>query len=240
MLKMLINGIKTPLISILIFASAGLFIWFYLQVRLIDNKEVNTAVSQFLDLRGADEYIIAQLVSHESFTKEKYKYLLDLPIGDTSVSISLVAHYKYYIKLSELEYSVIGDNLVFHVPQLYLSTPVSFEFSTVNELCTTTLLGINCTEMLKQLKNEVSTELANKGKLKMSAVYDKAAKALADNFNNFNNSNKYSANYKNIVIVFDKEISQSQRQFNYNKSYCGKEACALELNLTDDWVFTIK
>jgi hypothetical protein len=242
MLKMLINGIKKTLISVLIFISVGLAMWLYFgqKIRLFETKEVNTTVSQFLDLSGADEYIIAQLITQESFTKEKYKYLFDLPIGDTAASIYLVAHYKYHIKLSELKYSVMGGDLVFHVPQLYLSTPVSFEFSTVNELCSASLLGIDCAEMLKQLKNEVSNELAKKGRLQVGSVYDKAAKALADNFNNFNNSNRYAVDYKNIVVVFDKEASHSQRQFSYNKSYCGSEACSLELNLISDWIFTIK
>jgi hypothetical protein len=242
MLKILINGIKKTLISVLIFISVGLAMWLYFgkQIRLFETKEVNTTVSQFLDLSGADEYIIAQLVTHENFTKEKYKYLFDLPIGDTSASISLVAHYKYFIKLSELKYSVMGGDLVFHVPHLYLSTPVSFEFSTVNELCSASLLGVDCAEMLKQLKNEVSNELAKKGLLQVGSVYDKAAKALADNFNNFNNSNRYSVDYKNIAVVFDKEASHSERQFSYNKSYCGSDACSLELNLISDWIFTIK
>jgi hypothetical protein len=91
--------------------------------------------------------------------------------------------------------------------------------------------------MLKQLKNEVSNELAKKGLLQVGAVYDKAAKALADNFNNLN---RYSVDYKNIAIVFDKEFSHSERQFSYNKSYYGSDACSLELNLISDWIFTIK
>jgi hypothetical protein len=65
----------------------------------------------------------------------------------------------------------------------------------------------------------------------MGVVYDKAAKALADNLNNYFDANGYGCNYKSIVVSFSSEGGQSQRQFNYNDSFCGKEPCSLELDL---------
>jgi hypothetical protein len=58
------------------------------------------------------------------------------------------------------------------------------------------LLGTDCSEIKANIKNDISMQLLKKGNLRIHIAYDKAAKALADNFNAFINSNKYSSNYK--------------------------------------------
>ena len=225
-----------------IISVVGLLSWllFSGKLSLISTQEVNKSFSQLIALEGTDEYVVAQLVSNEEFTTETYNNLMGFPIGDTSVRLSLVANYKYYVKLSELTLNV-ADGIVFiHVPKLYLSTPVAFEFSTVRESWSKFLFGPDGKKLLDELKKDASGKLIIKGKSQVGAVYDKAAKALADNFNSYFNANGYGGYYKNIVVMISSERSQSRRQFNYSNSFCGRESCSLELDLGKGLIFTIK
>lgn len=210
------------------------------KVSLVNTQEVNKNFSQFIELKGADEYVIVQLISNEEFSTEKYNYVMGLPVGDTSVKLSLVAHYKYYVKLAELTHYVKNGVVFVHVPKLYLSTPVAFEFSTVRESQQEFLFAPNSKALLEQLKQAISEQLISKGKSQMGVVYDKAAKALADNLSNYFDANDHGRNYKSIAVSFSSEGSQSQRQFNYNDSFCGKEPCSLELDLGKGRALIIK
>lgn len=210
------------------------------KVSLVNTHEVNKNFSQFIELKESDEYVVAQLISNEEFSTEKYNYVMGLPVGDTSVKLSLVAHYKYYVKLAELTHYVKNGVIFVHVPTLYLSTPVAFEFSTVRESQQEFLFAPNSKALLEQLKQAISEQLISKGKSQMGVVYDKAAKALADNLNNYFDANDHGRNYKSIAVSFSSEGSQSQRQFNYNDSFCGKEPCSLELDLGKGRALIIK
>lgn len=120
--------------------------------------------------------------------------------------------------------------LFIHVPRLYLLTPIAFDFDSVREKCDG-LLGLGCEELFVTLKQDMSTDLINKGRLQMNSIYDEAAKILADNLNGHFTKNGYGRYYKSIVVSFATEGSHSQRQFNYNDSYCEKEPCLLDINL---------
>jgi hypothetical protein len=209
------------------------------KLSLMNTQEVNTNFSQFISAQSEDEYVIARLVSNEEFSTETYNELMGFPVGNSDAKLALVAHYKYYIKLAELSHHVENGVVFIHVPKLYLSTPVAFEFSTVREMCHQSLFGTNCTALLKQLKKEVSLELATKGNLQIGVIYDKAAKALADNLNHYFNTSGYGRYYKSMVVIFSSERNQSQRQFNYNDGFCGKEPCTLELDLGKGRIFTV-
>lgn len=216
--------------------------WLYVtdKLVLVDTHKADKSFSQFITLKGLDEYVIAGLESNEEFTTEIYKQVMGYPVGDTHATVSLVAHYKYYIKLAELSHTVEKGVVFVHVPKLYLSTPVAFDFSTVREICNKSWFGTDCEEILGQLKKEVSEKLLTKGKLQVGVVYDKAAKALADNLNAYFGAQGYGRYYKDIVVTFASERGESQRQFHYNKSYCGNEACLLELDLGQGRVFAIE
>jgi hypothetical protein len=208
---------------------------------IIDTKgPINTGFSQFIELNPLDEYVIAVLVTNEEFAAKGYKYVMDWPVGDTDVYLSLVAHYKYYIKLTELRHNIENGTLYIHAPNLNLSTPVAFDFSTVSERQNESLFGPAGKKLMEQLKNVVSEELVKKGEQHVGAVYDKAAKALADNLNAYFIANGNGRYYKSIVVIFSNEKSHSERQFNYNNSYCGKEQCSLELDIGKGHIFTIK
>jgi hypothetical protein len=144
----------------------------------------------------------------------------------------LVSHYNYYIKLDELTYHN-KDGIVFiHAPRLYLLTPVAFNFDSVRETCDGGLLGSGCEEMFVLLKQDMSTDLINKGSSHMISNYGTAAKSLADNLNEHFTKNGYGRYYKSIVVKIASEGSQSQRQFNYNDSFCDKEPCPLEIDVS--------
>ncbi|MDD1643392.1 MAG: hypothetical protein LUQ29_09025 [Methylococcaceae bacterium] len=216
------------------------WLFFSGKLQLINTQEVSKSFSQFINLEAADEYVIARLETNEEFITEKYNYVMGFPVGDTNVKLALVAHYKYYIKLAELTHNAKNGIVFIHVPKLYLSTPIAFEFSTVRESWSEFLFGPDGKELLDQLKKEVSGKLITKGQSQISVVYDKAAKALADNLNSYFNANVYGRYYKNIVVIFASEHSQSQRQFNYNSDFCGKESCSLKLDLGKGRIFTIQ
>jgi hypothetical protein len=209
----------------------GLALFYYFKTSLISTDDVSKSFSQYVSSQGLDEYVIAQLVAKEEFIKTGFNRFGEWPIGDTSVEISLVAHYKYYVKHAELKHH-IEDGIVFiEVPKLHLSTPVAFDFSTVTEKTITNLFGPDDKEMLNQSKREISVELIRKGQLHTNVEYDKAAKALADNFNSHFKKNGFGNYYKSIVVIFSSEKDQSKRQYNYNDSYCRKAPFLLELDL---------
>ena len=66
----------------------------------------------------------------------------------------------------------------------------------------------------------------------INTIYDTAAKALADNLNNYFKTNGAGRYYKSIIVKIVSEGGQSQRQFDYNDSFCDKEPCLLELDVS--------
>ncbi|MDP3009119.1 MAG: hypothetical protein Q8N30_08630 [Methylococcales bacterium] len=191
-----------------------------------NSTPLKESFSQFVEQNGADKYVIAELKTNETFTATK----LSNVVKDTITTISLVAHYNYYIRQAELTYR-IEDGIVFiDAPRLYLLTPVAFDFDSVRETCDG-FLGLGCEEIFVRLKQDISTDLINKGRSHMISNYGTAAKSLADNLNGHFTKNGYGRYYKSIVVSFATESSNSQRQFNYNDSYCDKKPCLLDINL---------
>lgn len=239
MIPQIVTKILTTIISLIVVIY---FAWIFItgKALFINTTDIDKSFGQFITLEGSDEYVVAKLVSNEDFIKEKYNFVMGYPVGDTRANLSLVANYNYFVKLAELTHTVENERVILHVPKLYLSTPVAFEFSTVREGTSKFLFGEDEKVILDNLKAEVSGKLVNKGHAQVSVMYDKAAKALADNFNAYFKANGYGNYYKNIVVVFSNEKSQSSRQFNYNNSLCGNETCALELDLGKGLIFTIK
>ena len=137
----------------------------------------------------------------------------------------MLAGFRYYIKLAELSQKLQGDTLFIQAPELYLSKPIAFEFSTVRVNEQVVAFGPDHQELIDKLKLDISTELAYKGRLHTEAVYDRAAKALAENFNNYFKSNNMHTYYKDIAITFNNESGQSRRRFMFNKGFCDPVPC---------------
>ena len=192
---------------------------------LPDTREtVQESFSQFIVQYGTDEYVVASQKTNETFATTEFG------IFDTDAEISLVAHYKFHIKLAELKYHIENGVVFVEIPRLYLSTPVAFNFDTVREKCNG-LLGLKCEKLIQQLKQDVSSDLVSKGLHRIPSLYNMAAKSLADNLNNHFTANGHNDYYKSIVISFIAEGSKSQRQFNYNTDFCEKEPCLLKFKL---------
>lgn len=191
----------------------------------LPNELLKKDFSQIVEQFGMDEYVIAYRKTNETFTTTKFG-----TIKDTNAEISLVANYKFYIKFAELKYHFENGIIFVEVPRLYLSTPVAFNFDTVREKCDG-LFGLDCKELLGQLKQDISADLVSKGLHQIAGMYDTSAKALADNLNNHFTSNGHNYYYKSIAVSFIIEGSKSQRVFNYNSEFCDKDPCLFRFNL---------
>ena len=205
--------------TIIPFILASSLAYLFYDFSIFENRELASHVSQFIALKGGDEYVIAELVTTEHLHRESGKHLkyLDISILHADLAVSLQAHFKYYIKLSELEYSMTDDTLVFTVPKLYLSTPVAFESSTFKPDCQASLFS-NCKKISSKMISELSKDLEEKGLSELPVVYEKAAKALADNFDAFVRNNEIIVFHRNIAVVFSDEAGPSQRLFSYDKN----------------------
>jgi hypothetical protein len=196
------------------------------QLQLKNTNEIlKIDVSQFVEQFGMDEYAVASRKTNETFITTKFG-----AIKDTNAEISLVANYKFYIKFAELKYHIENGVVFVDAPRLYLSTPIAFNFDTVREKCDG-LFGLDCNELLEQLKQDISADLVSKGLHQIPTMYDTSAKALADNLNNHFTANGHNYYYKSIVVSFIAEGSKSQRVFNYNSEFCDKEPCLFRFNL---------
>ena len=121
----MLSAIKALILVLLI----GVVIY---KISFIETREYTTNFSQFVSLRGVDEYVVNELRTNENFHRESEKILWhDIPIGRAVADISLIASFKYFVKLRELKYEIEGDTLVVNVPSIYLSTPVAYDSATV-------------------------------------------------------------------------------------------------------------
>ena len=227
-----INYLLTCII-ILLLLCIGLY--FYWKSDTKSPQQIN--FSQFVSLQAEDEYTIAKLTSHETFISRDNRQLSflgkPLALGATEVTLSLTAHYKYFIPLSKLTHSLEGDVLKIHAPALQLAKPVAFEFSSVKESSNKSLLGPDDDAMMLQLKHHISDELVIKGLNQMSSVYRRAAESLADNLNNFIKANGNAGFYKIIEVTFDNDKGKSRYRFHYDNSFCQPGPCAFEMNLEE-------
>lgn len=238
MLKSLLQILKT----LLFLTVVVLIVWVTWSFQsgsfsIFNRTEMTNSFSQFVSLKGADEYVIAKLITDETLNRHEYKHLFGFPVGDTLVSLSLLANYKYYVKLAELTQRLDGETLYIQVPGLYLSKPVAFELSTVRLNEQVLAFGPDQQELTYSIYQEAPAELAYKGRLHTDAVYDKAAKALADNFNNYFKNNNMHTYYKDIAIIFSSESKQTIRRFMFNKGLCGSMPCLVQFDLGGGNVF---
>ncbi|MCX7084930.1 MAG: hypothetical protein NTY69_05265 [Methylococcales bacterium] len=181
-----------------------------------DSNPHQQTLSQFVSLNSTDEYVLAKFQTLENIHHLFVKHIpyTDIPYGKIDANLSVMVHYRYHIKLSELSYSLNDDTLVFTLPRLYLMTPVAHDTSTLSRKCHSVLLA-SCKNTLNTLMTEVSSVLADRGKDHKHNVYDVAAKALADRFDAFMKLNEKPVFYRAIVVVFEDENTPSQRVFRY-------------------------
>ncbi|AEF99660.1 DUF4230 domain-containing protein [Methylomonas methanica] len=200
-------------------------LWVYLNSK--QTQAIQGAIHG-LGLQEKQALIVAELTTTEVFSKTEYNYLFkDFPFGDTTTSIKLTAHYQYYLKLSELSYELKGDTLVFKSPRLYPLLPVAFDIDTIAEDCQAHFLAPDCKESLQHLKSEISQQMPQLAKLRISMVYDKAAKSLADIFYNFLTYKSYPIGFSKIRVVIGEENSKSSRVYAYDPN-CWLIECLAE------------
>jgi hypothetical protein len=236
----MISALKA--VTALIFASIIIYaIYQYKNFHFIETYKYSSSFSQFISLKGTDEYVISELKTAEKFDDHWVKKIHNtgIVVARVDAEISMVASFKYYVKLGELKYAIENDTLVFNVPNLYLSKPVAYDSSTVQRKCDADGLA-TCKDTLDKLIAGTTEKLEVKGNLAMTNMYEKSAKALADNFNSFAKNNNKEVFYKNIAVIFANEPSQSRRMFNYNKSFCGNEPCAVEIPIGNGRFLTIQ
>ena len=230
-------------VTSLIFASIIIYCIYQVKnIHLLETHKYSLSFSQFISLKGTDELVISELKTAEKFDEhwvEKIPHT-EMVVARVDAEISMVASFKYYVKLGELKYTIENDTLVFNVPNLYLSKPVAYDSSTVQRKCDSDGLA-SCKGSLDRLLSGVTGNLEEKGNSEIANVYEKSAKALADNFDSFAKHNK-EVFYKNIAVIFANEPGQSKsrRMFNYNKSFCGNEPCSVEIPFGNGRFLTIQ
>ena len=98
MLKILLQILRTLLILTVVVLIAWI-LWPFQKgsFSIVNRTGIASSFSQFVSLEGADEYVIAELISNETFNRHEYQHIFGFPVGDTRVSLSLVANYKYYL-----------------------------------------------------------------------------------------------------------------------------------------------
>ncbi len=114
----------------------------YLKAHIYSKETFEKNYSQLHNMREKDEYVVAEAENQETFNLSEYAYILgDIPIGASEVEQSLMAHYKYFIKLSELVLQLEGRTLIIEIPKLHLSKPVAFNTKTFVKRGETYLFG---------------------------------------------------------------------------------------------------
>ena len=159
-------------------------------------------ITKFIQIKGMDELVITEITGNENYSDSACtKYISTFGIGCVgrgSVNVVFDAHYKYYVKLDELKYTIEDDTLIFKVPDLYLSKPVGYDNQSVR--CDTTIFG-SCGEPYGELLPKIPKYLEEKGKLGLQNAYENAAKSLADNFFEFAKNNN-ALFFKKISVIF--------------------------------------
>ena len=104
----MLSAIKALILVLLI----GVVIY---KISFIETREYTTNFSQIVSLKGLDENVVAELRTNESFHRESEKILWQgIPLGRAVADISLIANFKYFVKLREL-------TLGFNFPESFYS-----------------------------------------------------------------------------------------------------------------------
>lgn len=206
------------------FALSAAFNWVTAERQTIS---VQQSFAQFVELKGMEELIVAQLSSRETLSKSQYNQILGLTYGMSSGEFSAVAHYKYYSQLSQLQVALCGVDLCISSPDLQLSLPVAYESQTVTAKSEREWLGPSKQKILDSLQNEFSAHLAEKGRMSLLAVYPTAAESLADIMHQFLLRNGQYLEYQNIRV----KIGVREYVFPRKRYLCGAAECNWELRL---------
>ena len=174
----------------------------------------NEILSQFIAMKGGDKWVVAELNTTEYIHRNSSFKYLDIPLQYADLNLTLQVSFNYYLKLTELDFKMVGDSIMFRVPDLYLVTPVAFESASFKPICHASWFS-SCKSIQAELMLVLSTELASKGREQIPSIYDVAAKALADNFYQFAKAGKLDRQFKTVTVKFEKEGGPSQRMFNY-------------------------
>ena len=200
-----------------------------------DGQTFIDRIGTFIALEGSDEYVIATLKTGETYQEiHCIKTLFGQCLLPTRVEVHPEVFYKYFIKLSELRYSLSDDTLTLRAPQLYLSTPVAMDASSIDHHCQSVMASLNCKETFNTLMDSVSERLKTKGILQKSSIYEKAARSLADTVDHIIRRHEQTIVYKNIAVIFGDEHGETVHWFRYNASYCGARSCTAELSFRQD------
>ena len=219
--------------AIFLIAITGIGIGLYFggwSFTIYSKDEFEKTAGQYVQINQKDEWVIVEMVNNEIFTKEGFTYLFDdYLFGESKASISLVANYKYYIKLTELTHELNDRTLTIYAPKLYLSTPVAFDSSTLIEESARRWFGKNPQELLDQLINDISEKLIIKGKLQRRNVREKATRSIAENINSYFMNHGKSRFYNDILVVFKDDKNNVQPKYEFNTGFCGSRTCRFEL-----------
>ena len=214
---------------------AGIF------VLIIAFKRVNKSVqvemlsqsfAQFVELKGTEELVIAQLTTRETLNKQSFTQLKGITLGESSGEFSAVAHYKFYTQLSQLHLDLCGRDLSMKAPDLDLSLPVAYESQTVSATAKREWLGMTKAKMLDSLQNEFSSHLAEKGRLSRLSVYPVAAESLAEIIHQFLLNNAQYVEYENVRV----QLGVREYIFAKARHLCGVSPCNWEIRLPGDRV----
>lgn len=236
------NLIKTLLLFTAIIASVLIIIKFNdLSFTIYSNEQFDRSFSQVATINPVDEYIIAEQINGETFNKTEFTRLFDnYPIGDSEATLSLVATYKYYIRLSELTHELADRTLTLRVPKLYLSTPVAFSSTSVTESGQSRYLGRDPKALLTELRAGVSPALESKGRAQINNVRDKAAQSLADNINSYLTNNGLSNYYDEIIVRFEDDNRNAFPRFMFRDGFCGGVPCSFEFEYAEGKTLVIE
>ena len=208
-------------------------------LKLINSEEFNSSISSFISIEGSDEYVIATLKSGETLKKQKFRTtLFDLPIGDTDASISVVANYKYFVRLSDIVHRLVDGTLRIEVPDLELSVPVAFDIRSLSETSDRTGFGPREDILVQELRLEMAEQLRLKGNSQKFSVYEHGAKAIAENFNKYLEKNGLSGMYSQIVVSFRGVDSEVKRVFQYEADNCEDVLCTISWNVGGYHIFS--
>lgn len=201
---------------------------------------ISKTYSQIIEITGVDEWVLAQLVSQESLSKQDFRKLLGgLVVGETEAEVSAVATFKYYCKLSEVRVDYKDRALMIYVPHLKLSLPVAFDSETMSEQGNASLFGKGRNELVNEVRQEFSKRLEDKGMQMRTTVYHKAAQFVAQVIHNFLLKHAVHASYDEVRVLIGETNPQEFVIHPLHRTLCGEQPCASEWNLWGGQVLAI-
>ena len=237
----LLRIVSVRLVLFLILIGVAILFFQFSNLKLVSSEEFNDSFSSFISIKGEDEYVVASLRSGETVRRQMFnKTIFDLPIGDTEASLSVIANYKYYIRLGDVVHRLADGKLYIDVPDLKLSMPVAFDITSVSESSKKTGFGPREEFLIKQLRVDMARQLRVKGELQKRSVYEQAAKSLADNFNKYLVENGFSGAYEEIVVSFNGVDNVIRRLYEPMDDDCGYLPCKVNFSVGDYHIFSVR